>query len=437
MKYIAKRIAMRPRSALFLAALLMAVSAFTLRTDGETKAQTGSLPAPDLTASSIGGNAIEVNWSSVSGAVRYELMTRSAGSAGWVELESSLTVTIYRHTNLSSGATYQYIVRGVAADGTEGAWSESASATVSGILAPPATATPTSTAISIRSSRNGVPIPGGGSYGSARPPYAPPLVDDVSPTVTPTPTSGLTSTPTATPTATMVVLEMPVMTATATERGIELSWEAVAGALRYELVTWWDAEISWQRIGGDNLTGTSYTHGDVVAGTVYVYSIRAVGRVGEGSYWGNYMYATALGATGAATSTPTATPTPAETATPAATASARSVPSVPDLTAVAKVEGVELTWEAVTHAVRYELLTWWDDENGWQRIGGDNLTGTTYMHTEAVAGTKYYYSIRAVNSAGETSGWLMEYPTATALAAAAATDTVVPANLGQGAVVAL
>ena len=236
-------------------------------------------------------------------------------------------------------------------------------------------------------------------------------------------------------------------------RGVELSWEAAAGAVRYELSTWWDAGIGWQPVGGDNLTGTTYTHTDVAAGTTYHYSIRAVNAAGETSGWLlEYPSATALAATEAETSTSTPTPTPTPTATalaateaetstptPTATASALSVPPVPELTARATVRGVELSWEAAAGAVRYELATWWDAEIGWQTVGGDNLIGTTYTHTDVAAGTTYHYSIRAVNAAGETSGWLLEYPSATALAtdSAMVPDTPMGATTGRGALIEL
>ena len=59
-------------------------------------------------------------------------------------------------------------------------------------------------------------------------------------------------------------------------------------------------------------------------------------------------------------------------------------------------------------------MVWWDDEPGWQQIGGGNLTGTSHTHPDLAAGTTYYDSIRAVNATGETSDWLLEpYPSAT------------------------
>ena len=82
------------------------------------------------------------------------------------------------------------------------------------------------------------------------------------------------------------------------------------------------------------------------------------------------------------------------------------MPAAPNLTARATPGGVVLNWNAVAHAVRYELWTWWDAGVGWQAIGGANLTGTTWTHAAVNAGTTYYYSIRALNAAGDASAWL-------------------------------
>ena len=45
------------------------------------------------------------------------------------------------------------------------------------------------------------------------------------------------------------------------------------------------------------------------------------------------------------------------------------------------------------------------------------MTGTSYTHSSVLGGTKYYYTIRAVNAAGATSAWLLEYPFVIALSA--------------------
>ena len=184
-------------------------------------------------------------------------------------------------------------------------------------------------------------------------------------------------------------LTAPELTATATAGAVELSWEAVQDAARYELSTWWNADTGWQSLGGDTLTGTSFTHTTVTAGTTYYYSIRAVNAAGQPSDWLEPY--------------PSAT-VPVGSGTP---------PATPELTAAAAVGAVELSWEAVQDAARYELSAWWNADTGWQQLGGDNLTGTSFTHTTVTAGTTYYYSIRAVNASGQTSDWLHPYPSAT------------------------
>ena len=100
-------------------------------------------------------------------------------------------------------------------------------------------------------------------------------------------------------------------------------------------------------------------------------------------------------------------------------AQSQTAPSTPTLTAQATDTGIILRWEAVPDAARYELLTWWASDPGWQPVGG-RLTGTTYTHTTVTAGTTYHYSIRALNAAGAASPWLSgPYPSATARAATA------------------
>ena len=100
-----------------------------------------------------------------------------------------------------------------------------------------------------------------------------------------------------------------------------------------------------------------------------------------------------------------------ERLTLSATAAASAL-YAPRLTARATEWGVELSWKAVAGAERYELMTWWDEETGWLSIDSDDLTGATYMHTSVRTWTTYFYTIRAVNAAGETSGWWAKFPSA-------------------------
>ena len=190
-----------------------------------------------------------------------------------------------------------------------------------------------------------------------------------------------TSMASAQQTSTEATLSAPELTAEAGESAVGLSWTAVIGAERYELWVWTSAD-GWQQIGGDNLTDTSYNHTGLAAGTTYYYTVRAVNAGGVAGPWSEY-------------------------------ASVTFEPSLatPTLTAEAGESAVELSWTAVQGAERYELWVW-TSADGWQQIRGNNLTGTTYSHAGLTASTTYYFTIRAVNAAGETGPW-SEYVSAT------------------------
>ena len=174
---------------------------------------------------------------------------------------------------------------------------------------------------------------------------------------------------------------VPVLAAAAEAGAVELSWEAVTGAVRYELWTW-TSEEGWQQIGGDNLTATAFRHDGLAAGTTYFYTVRTINSAGEMSAWSEYVSATV-----------------------------QSGLAAPRIEVTTSADAVELSWEAVTGAVRYELWTWTSEE-GWQQIGGDNLTATAFRHDGLAAGTTYFYTAHTINSTGETSAW-SEYVSAT------------------------
>ncbi len=77
--------------------------------------------------------------------------------------------------------------------------------------------------------------------------------------------------------STSFTLSTPTLSANATANGIELSWTAVTDAVCYELWTWTSAD-GWQQLGGDSLTGTSYTHTDATSGITHPMPFTAIGR---------------------------------------------------------------------------------------------------------------------------------------------------------------
>ena len=256
-------------------------------------------------------------------------------------------------------------------------------------------------------------------------------------TPTATPTAAFTATPTATleanaaatatPTATPLVmtLSVPTLTAVGGESAVQLSWTTVSDAVRYELWTWTSAG-GFQQLDDGALTGTTYSHTGLTSGTTYYYWVRAVNGSAEMSAWSERTSATVAAAPSSVVPTPTSTPT-----------STVSSLSKPVLTAEAGESAVQLTWTAVTGAERYVLMAW-TSADGWQQIGGDNLTSTNYSHTGLTVGTTYHYAVRAVNAAGQNSPFSHYLTVAVPAAPASESDLSVPmliAAPAQGRVV--
>ena len=238
-------------SAWLMVAILAAIAILSF-TNLASAQQSSILSAPVLTAQAEEGK-IELSWTAVAGAARYELWTWTSAD-GWQQLDdSSLTGTTFSHTGLTVGVTYYYWVRAVNASGETSGWSERQAATV---IAPSSNATPTHT---------------------------------------------------ATPTSTTSILLAPVLTAQTGKSGVELSWEAVAGAVRYELWSWTSAD-GWLRLDNGSLSDTSYIHMDVAVETTYYYAIQAVNNEGEISEWSEYVSLTWVAVSPTPSATPTVTP---------------------------------------------------------------------------------------------------------------------------------
>ena len=402
----------------FLLSALFAVLTAPLLPGGHARAQqppTATPAAPAIPGNFSGratNNGIVLSWTVPAGGATSYWIHRtwprhSKYDAHILYLFIPGSSTSFTDSDVAVAGNYSYQISAYR-DGLSSGWSGTLTVAVPESVIPTATGTP----VPSTAAPTATPTP--------TPPatLAPPESATPTATATPTPTPANRGRrlsgdgapeQTATPTPASV-LPVPQLTAQAGADAVELRWAEVSGAARYDLMTWWDAGTGWQPIGGANLTGTSYTHTNVTAGTKYYYTIRAVNATGETSGWlgaGMNRYPSATASQGVpAGGTSTVTPTPTATA-------ARL--STPALTATATEGGVTLRWGAVQGAVRYDLMAWWDAEAGWQPIGGASLTGTSYTHTDVTPGTNYYYTIRAVNAAGGTSAWLLQYASATAV----------------------
>ena len=102
-------------------------------------------------------------------------------------------------------------------------------------------------------------------------------------------------------------------------------------------------------------------------------------------------------------------------------------PDEPVLSAKAANGSITVSWDPVETAVSYELRVWWDPLSFWQDIGGNNITGNSFIHTNLTAGRKYYYTARSVNAAGKKSGWQHDFAFAVVQQGSAPAATNTPA----------
>ena len=190
-------------------------------------------------------------------------------------------------------------------------------------------------------------------------------------------------------------LAAPVLTARASANSIELSWEEVDGAARYDLWTR-PRGGDWQQLDDGNLTGTTYSHTEVTAATTYMYQMRAVSETGEPSALSQRVFATFAGSLVA-----------------------------PVLMVQAAGDAVDLTWAPVAGAEDYEIFVW-SGAGDWQQLDDGTLTGTSshYRHTELVTDKTYYYLIRAV-TVSEVGPWSQQV-TVTVTDAQSSTSTPTP-----------
>ncbi len=171
---------------------------------------------------------------------------------------------------------------------------------------------------------------------------------------------------------------IPVLTsATASAGQITVKWNTVTNAAKYAVYRKAAGESSWTRLAND-ITGTGYTDksAELKAGTTYYYTVRAY----VNSAWGGYD-------------------TTGVSATAVASAESSAFPGLTSATASAGQ--ITVKWNAVTNAAKYAIYRKAAGESSWTRLAND-ITGTGYTDksAELIAGTTYYYTVKAyVNGA--------------------------------------
>ncbi len=159
-----------------------------------------------------------------------------------------------------------------------------------------------------------------------------------------------------------------------TDSGIKLSFEKLSGVSGYYRVYRKTAGTSWSKLA--DVTTSSYTDTTAVAGTKYTYTVKFIGYDGTTSLYDK----TGLSIT--------------RMKTP-------SVTKIENTT-----DGAKITWGAVAGATKYRAYV--KTSSGWKGLG--DTESTSFVHTDAVSGTSYTYTVKAFDSDGASSshnstGW--------------------------------
>ena len=147
--------------------------------------------------------------------------------------------------------------------------------------------------------------------------------------------------------------------------GINVTWGKVAGANKYVVLRRIGTESTWRIIG--ETTGTSFLDTNVNVGIYYLYSIRAINGTGYSAYDINKRFTI-------------------------------QYITAPTARAYNKSSGVQVSWNSVTGAKKYNVYRRLGGTSTWVYVG--TTTGTTILDQNVVDGKYYAYSVRAINGTG-------------------------------------
>ena len=156
--------------------------------------------------------------------------------------------------------------------------------------------------------------------------------------------------------------------------GIQVTWKAASGATKYRVYRKDATNTGW-RVLTSSATGTSFLDKTAVAGVTYTYTVRGIAKDGK-----------------------TLSSTYDKVGVSAVIAPAKVVL----VSAKADSAGILVTWQKAAGAHSYQVFRK-TANTGWQRIA-KNIHDTEWKDIDAVKGTKYFYTVRAVADDGTTRG---------------------------------
>ncbi len=162
-----------------------------------------------------------------------------------------------------------------------------------------------------------------------------------------------------------------LVSVTVGENGVTVTWKANAGIKAYAVFRKTDSG-KWTKL--DEVTGTSYLDPTATIGHTYCYTVRGVNTAGK--------YVTSYDTVGMSVKLE-------ETMD-------KSSPVI--LSVTAGDDGVAVTWKANVGVPLYAVFRK-TDSGKWTKL--NEVTGTSYLDSTAMAGHTYCYTVRGVNAAGK------------------------------------
>ena len=359
---------------------------------------------PANLAAEIGNNQVVLTWGNVSDAEEYRVY-RADSPTGDMAPVTAVTRRTFIDSGVTNDTTYRYIVRAANSAG-EGPDSAEISVTPMAI-APPAPANFIATAGDSQVTLSWNRAVGATEYRVYR---ADPVNPDlttiatiIGDTTTPPETTyidtdvtndteysytvrgynelgegpvsvEISATPTAAPTAPLAPANL---IATPGDTEVSLAWDEVTGADGYRVYRADTANAPLTLLPIGDINDTNYTDTGLTNGTAYRYTVRAFNSVGE---------------------SPDSTEV---SATPVLTQTAPPAPE--NLTATAADAQITLSWGEVADADEYRIFRAEGTSGTLARIDeSTTINTTTYTDTGLTNDTEYRYTVRAVNSIGES-----------------------------------
>ncbi|HWE03064.1 MAG TPA: fibronectin type III domain-containing protein [Tepidisphaeraceae bacterium] len=338
---------------------------------------------PVVTGAPISSTSISLSWPAIKSASSYNIQISSDAGMTWSSPGVTQAGTTYIATGLTANTPYQFQVLATNASASS---AESAPASVSTLLVPPAglaatvvSATEVTLAWTAEAGATTYKVersPNGTNWGIIAAADATNSYDDATLAAGTTyyyRISGSSAAGTSSPATAVTALTLPatptLSSSAITATSINFSWTASIGATGYTLQSSVDSGMTWQNVVTQ--AGTTYAATGLTANTPYEFQVEATNASGSSPFTAPVSLSTLLVA-------------------PAGLA-----------TTVVSASEIDLAWTAESGATTYKVERS-PNNSTWSTIAAADASNS-FSDTGLAAGTIYYYRISGASAAGTSA----------------------------------